>query len=195
MDMSGPSGPGRKGESVFILGPFLLSSQVLISPPQPFLKIGSSLMQILGSCGVLGTQLIRTFILRVCFWGRFCLLLDGKESRVVDPLRQPERRREAGLDALGGEPTLALIPDFLSDVECDLIHPHAGLLPVLRGAHLARDELLQHTHGGILRFLTRGPLNDQGDPHGYVYLLREALVGEIIQALRILADNLDVRAY
>ena len=48
----------------------------------------------------------------VCVWGRFCLLLDGKESRVVDPLRQPERRREAGLDALGGEPTLALIPAF-----------------------------------------------------------------------------------
>jgi hypothetical protein len=82
--------------------------------------------------------------------------LGGKEPRVVDPLRQPERRREAGLDAPGGEPTLALIPAFLSDVGYGLIHPRAGLLPVLRGAHLARDGLLQHTHGGMPRFLTRG---------------------------------------
>ena len=111
----------------------------------------------------------------------------------MDPLRQSERRREAGLDALGGEPTLALIPDFFSDVGYALLHPLAGLIPVVRGAHLARDELLQHTHGGILRFLTRGPLNDQGDPHGYVYLLREALVGEIFQGLHIPADSMNVR--
>ena len=63
MDMSELSGPGRQGEGLFILWLFLLSSQVLISPHQPFLKIGSSLIQIVGSCGVLGTQLIRTFIL------------------------------------------------------------------------------------------------------------------------------------
>ena len=36
MAMSEPSGPGRQGESVFILGLFLLSSQLLILPSQPF---------------------------------------------------------------------------------------------------------------------------------------------------------------
>ena len=40
MAMSEPSGPGRQGESVFILGLFLLSSQLLILPSQPFLKLG-----------------------------------------------------------------------------------------------------------------------------------------------------------
>ena len=123
------------------------------------------------------------------------MLLDGKESRLVDPLRQSERRREAGLDALSGEPTLALIPAFLSDVGYDLIHPLAGLIPVLRGAHLARDELMQYTHGGILRLLARSPLNEQGDPHGDGYLLREALARHINQAFRHLADNVDVGAH
>jgi hypothetical protein len=71
----------------------------------------------------------------------------------------------------------------------------AGSLPVLRGAHPARGELLQHASGGIARLLARSPLNEQGDPHGDGRLLCEALARQIIQAFRVLADNLDVRVY
>ena len=100
------------------------------------------------------------------------------------------------MDALGSKRSLLLFFNVLFDVVRDRIEAISHLLPVLLGAHRARDELLQHALGDITRLLARSPLNEQGDPQGDEwYLLREALVGERIQALRILADDLDVRVY
>ena len=97
------------------------------------------------------------------------------------------------MDALGGKLILGVRFDVLLDVARDLIEAISHLLPVLLGAHRARDELLQHAGGD--RLLARSPLNEQGDPHGDGYLLREALARHINQAFRLLADNVDVGAH
>ena len=97
------------------------------------------------------------------------------------------------MDALGGKLILGVRFDVLLDVARDLIEAISHLLPVLLGAHRARDELLQHAGGD--RLLARSPLNEQGDPHGDGYLLREALARHINQAFRHLADNVDVGAH
>jgi hypothetical protein len=97
------------------------------------------------------------------------------------------------LDALGGKLILGVRFDVLLDVARDLIEAISHLLPVLLGAHRARDELLQHAGGD--RLLARSPLNEQGDPHGDGYLLREALARHMLLAFRLLADNVDVGAH
>ena len=97
------------------------------------------------------------------------------------------------MDALGGKLILAVGLYFLSDVDRDFLEALSHLLPVLLGAHRARDELLQHAGGD--RLLARSPLNEQGDPHGDGYPLREALVRHTTQAFRHLADNVDVGAH
>ena len=97
------------------------------------------------------------------------------------------------MDALGSKRSLLLFFNVLFDVVRDRIEAISHLLPVLLGAHRARDELLQHAGGD--RLLARSPLNEQGDPHGDGYLLREALARHINQAFRHLADNVDVGAH